>query len=351
MDKCRKDCKIKNCKYWSSQYEANCQLDRCIYVDKGKFKEGKLRDDLLVNLVDELSDDELVTFSEEIGISEIHEEEPVGIKEFILSPDYLDMGNTIWPKNIELLEEICSGLYSEAFVVGGIGLGKSTIASIICLYAVYRILILKSPHQIYRMVANSPIEIVILSINETLAKDVIFSYALSLCNNSQFFRRKEYAPNPDIRSRLQFPKGVSVVPLSGSKTSGISRNVIMGVLDEASWYTSSQSGCKATQQFQNISRRIKSRFQKEGIPNGVFKGLIVSISSPCSAEDFMEKSLKNKSNRPGIYTRRLTSFENKPLGTFSKKSFLYCTTCRKIITDDHIRKDHDLVIQNVHENL
>jgi hypothetical protein len=349
--KTRKPCNIKNCKYYNSSYEFNCKYDRCIYTQEGKPKEGKLRDDLVLNLVDELSDDELLEFSEEIGIASINEEEPVDIRTFVLSPDYLDMGSqgTIWPENLKLLEDIFSGKFSEAYVIGGIGMGKSTIASIICLYTVYRILILKNPHSVYKMVANSPIEVVILSINETHAKDVLFTYALNLCENSQFFRKKEYAPNPDIKSRLQFPKNVSVVPLSGAKTSGIGRNVILGIMDEASWYPSTSMGDKATIQFQNLSRRIKSRFEKQGLPPGVFKGMIICISSPCNEEDFMEKSFREKEGRDHVFLKRMTTFESKPVGTFGPRSFNFCSTCRRIVNDEHVRKDHDIIVKNKHE--
>lgn len=353
----RKDCLRRNCKFFNVSYEGNCAVDRCIYKDKGNPKEGKIRENVLTNLIDELTDEELLSFSNEMSFSSINEEEPVSVREFILSPDYLDLGvqGTIWEENIKIVEDIYSGKYNEAYVIGGIGMGKSTLSSIVALYAVYRILILKNPHSVYRMVANSPIEVVILSINEMLAKDVIFTYAMNLCNNSQFFRRKEYAPNPDIKSRLQFPKNVSIVPLSGAKTAGISRNVILGIMDEASWYPVVASGDRASLQYSNLTRRIKSRFEKADLPPGVLKGLIVAVSSPCSEEDFMEKTLRDKGGRPNIYSRRMTSFEAKDVvdkdgkRTFSNKSFWFCSTCRKVVEEHHYRKEHDILIKNKHE--
>jgi len=347
----RKDCKIKQCKYFDPTYEGNCKLDRCVYTTEGKPRQGVLRTDLLVNLIDEMTDEELLEFSQEISTSEIFEEEPVGIREFLLSPDFLDLqaDGAIWEENIVTLESIFSGQYNEAYILGGIGMGKSTLSSLAALYAVYRIIILKNPHSVYRMVANSPIEIVILSLNETLAKDIIFTYAMNFCMNSQFFKRKEFAPNPDIKSRLQFPKNISVVPLSGAKTAGISRNVILGIMDEASWYPTTSMQDKAKVQYSNLSRRIKSRFEKVGIPEKVFKGMLIAVSSPCNESDFMEVSFKEKQRQPNVYLRRLTSFETKPLGTFSKRGFWFCTTCRKVVPDEHIRKHKDVIVRNKHE--
>jgi hypothetical protein len=347
----RKDCKQTNCKYYDTSYVGNCKIDRCVYFAKGKPKEGELRPDIVQSLISDLSDEDLMEFSETISTSSIYEEEPVGVREFILSPDYLDMqaDGRIWEENITTLENIFSGQYNEAYLIGGIGMGKSTISSLAALYAVYRIIILKNPHSIYRMVANSPIEIVILSINEMLAKDIIFTYALNACMNSQFFRRKEYAPNPDIKSRLQFPKNISIVPLSGSKTAGISRNVIVGLMDEAAFYPTTSGADKATIQYSNLSRRIKSRFEKQNIPESCLKGMLIAVSSPCNKEDFMENSFKNKKDTPGVYLKRCTSFETKNLGEYSGRSFNFCTTCRKIVNDDHIRKHVDVLITNKHE--
>lgn len=347
----KKECQISSCKYFDTAYENNCRLDRCKYTAKGKPLEGKLKSSTIADVIASLSEDELLEFSQEIGTSSIYEEEPVGVREFILSPDYLDMqaDGRVWEENIRTLESIFSGKYSEAYILGGIGMGKSTISSLAALYGVYRIIILKNPHSIYRMVANSPIELVILSINEQLAKDIIFTYALNACMNSQFFKRKEYAPNPDIKSRLQFPKNISIVPLSGSKTAGISRNVILGLMDEASFYTSTQSGDKAQMQYSNLSRRIKSRFEKSGIPDSVLKGLLISVSSPCNENDFMETTFKEKKDNPNVFLKRFTSFEVRNIGEYSTKGFWYCCSCRKIVGDDHIRKGKDIVIPNKHE--
>lgn len=347
----RPNCKQQNCQYYDTNYVGNCKLDRCVFLTNSKPHEGELRPDSVDNLISQLSDEELLEFSNTLNKSSIYDEEPVGIREFILSPDYLDMqaDGRIWEENITTLESIFSGKFNEAYIIGGIGMGKSTISALAALYAVYRIIILKNPHSIYRMVANSPIEIVILSINEMLAKDIIFTYALNACMNSQFFRRKEYAPNPDIRSRLQFPKNISIVPLSGSKTAGISRNVIVGLMDEAAFYPSTAGGDKATIQYSNLSRRIKSRFEKQNIPESCLKGMLIAVSSPCNQEDFMENSFKKKNGEPNVFLKRCTSFETRNLEDYSKKAFNFCTTCRKIVGDDHIRKHIDIVVPTKHE--
>lgn len=347
----KKDCKISSCKYYDEGYENNCKLDRCKYTARGVAKEGKLKTDTLSDIIANLSEDELLEFSQEISTSSIYEEEPVGVREFILSPDYLDMqaDGRVWEENICTLESIFSGVYNEAYILGGIGMGKSTISSLAALYAVYRIIILKNPHNIYRMVANSPIELVILSINEQLAKDIIFTYALNACMNSQFFKRKEYAPNPDIKSRLQFPKNISIVPLSGSKTAGISRNVILGLMDEASFYTSTQSGDKAQIQYSNLTRRIKSRFEKYGIPDSVLKGMLICVSSPCNENDFMENAFRKHKDKKNVFLKRFTSFEVRNVGEYSTRSFNFCVSCRRIVSDEHIRKHKDIVIPNKHE--
>lgn len=199
------------------------------------------------------------------------------------------------------------------------------------------------------MVANTPIEIVILSVNETLAKDIIFGYCMNFCQNSEFFRRKEYSPNLDVKSKLMFPKNISIIPLSGAKTAGISRNVIFAVMDEASWYTVTSQGDKAQIQYTNLMRRIKSRFEKFGLPNEVLKGMLLAVSSPCHEEDWLEGQFKKRKDEATVYLKRVTSISTKPLGTFGPRSFSFCCTCRKVVDQTHIRHGIDIVIPNKHE--
>lgn len=52
---------------------------------------------------------------------------PVGVREFITSPNYMDAGKFVWPKVLDEIEEACSGNYVEGVFTGGIGcLGGDT---------------------------------------------------------------------------------------------------------------------------------------------------------------------------------------------------------------------------------
>lgn len=51
----------------------------------------------------------------------IKEKLPVGVREFIESPDYMDKAGIIWPAVMDEIEEACSGKYVEGVFTGGIG--------------------------------------------------------------------------------------------------------------------------------------------------------------------------------------------------------------------------------------
>lgn len=349
----RADCTAKTCKYFDRSMVGNCALSFCAYKsgnENRKLEDGSPRENFIDDVLNHLSEEELEEFVKELETDTIFEETPVGIREFILSPDYLNFSasGSIWEEVLLTLEEMFSGKYEEAYVSAGLGAGKSTLASLAMLYVAYRILIVKDPHTAYRLVQGHPIEILNLSVNENLAKEVVFSYCLAACENSTFFKNPKYAPDKTIRSRLMFKKNVCISYGNGSKNAAIGRNVIFGVLDEVAFYPVTAGSDRAKIQFDNVSRRIKSRFAKHGIGKDIFKGLILSISSPCHQDDFMEKAFRRRNTSPNAYYKRATSFETKDLNMYCGRVFRFCIDCKKIVKDDHIRHGYDIFIPTKH---
>ena len=72
---------------------------------------------------------------------------PVGIKEFICSPHYLNKEAEIYPGVLEAAEELNNGNYVEAIMTGGIGSGKTTLALYTNAYQLYLLSCMRSPAQ------------------------------------------------------------------------------------------------------------------------------------------------------------------------------------------------------------
>lgn len=247
------------------------------------------------------------------------EERPVSIKTFINHPDYQDAGNECWQPIKEDLSELFRGYdnphgdwyYNEAVFDEGIGGGKSYKASEIITYMVYLTLLKKNPQKFFHMAKGSAIYFMNMSIRGDQARKVVFGEIVQRVTNSPWFRRKGYLPNPNIKSELQFPKNITVVPGNSKETFPLGFNLLGAVMDEAAWYTETESHDVAEEMFNALFARIKNRFG--------FRGMLVMISSPRYVDDFIEKKMKEAETNKRIFTRRRASFESQPAERFSGK--------------------------------
>ena len=237
-----------------------------------------------------------------------YEQKVVGIREFIDSEEYLNCGKECWDSLKDDLEALFNGDYTEAVLCQAIGSGKSFAASIITSYQVYKILCLRDPQSFFKLAKGSQICFINMSIRAEQSKKVVFVEIKARIDNSPWFR-KFYSPDPDIRSELRFAKNIIIFPGNSKETFPLGYNIFGGVMDEAAWYTDIETHDVAEDMFNALHSRIKNRFGE--------KGLLVMISSPRYADDFIEKKMKEAETNKKIFTRRKMLWESKPLHYFS----------------------------------
>jgi hypothetical protein len=246
-----------------------------------------------------------------------YEERPVDVRTFIDSPLYLDAKDECWEKIKDDLADLFTGYddaemkwkYNEAVFDGGIGCGKSFRASLIITYMLYRILIVKNPQILLHLARDSGIYFMNMSIRADQAKKVVFEEINRRIENAHWFRARGYLPNPDIRSELRFSKNIYIVPGNSKETFPQGFNLLAAVMDEAAWYTETESHDVAEEMFNALNNRIKSRFGA--------KGMIAMISSPRYIDDFIEKKMEEAKTNSNICARRIKSWESKPKSLFS----------------------------------
>jgi len=232
----------------------------------------------------------------------------VGIREFIDSSDYLNAKNECWPSIKDDLEELFNGHYTEAVFCEAVGAGKSYKSSIIIVYMVYRVLCLRDPQEFFGIAKDSLICFINMSIRAEQSKKVVFGEIKARIDNSPWFQ-KYCPPDTDIRSELKFPKSVSIFPGNSKETFPLGYNMLGGVMDEAAFYTETDSRDVAEEMFNALHSRIKNRFGDNG--------LLVMISSPRYVDDFIEKKMKEAQTNPNIFSRRKSLWQSKPLSKFS----------------------------------
>ena len=238
-----------------------------------------------------------------------YKERPVGIREFILSPDFLNLKDTIRPKVLIDLEDLFDSpdnfgfcKYEEAVFDEGIGSGKTMKSAIIVAYLLYHLLCLKNPQKTFKMDSGSMITIMNVSVNAIQAKKVVFGEIRSRILNSPWF--VTHVPDPNIRSELRFDGNICILPGHSGTTFPLGYNLVVAIMDEAAFYTETETHDVAEDMFYTLKRRIISRFGKHG--------LLVMISSPRYIDDFIEKKSREADDDEDIFSRRHAIWEVLP---------------------------------------
>lgn len=172
--------------------------------------------------------------------------------------------------------------YEELVEKCGIGSGKTFTGSIIILYAVYRLLCLKSPQGYYNRSSRSLMACMLMSTSEKHAKDVIFGEINARIQENQHgIFKKEFQSNHDITTQLNFPKKVSIIPGNSSETFFTGYNIFAAVIDECDDHKKTDQKDYVQDGYEAIHRRVTSRF--------LGYGFIGMLGSPRTVNGFMTR--------------------------------------------------------------
>ena len=134
----------------------------------------------------------------------LYNQEVVGIREFIESPEYLNAAGRVYPIVMDCLEELNESDYDEALLTGSIGSAKSTMALYTSVYQVYLLSAMKSPQAAFGLDPSSEIVIIFQSISEKIAKAVEFLRFKAIIDGSPYFK-KHFRYDKNFESELRFP--------------------------------------------------------------------------------------------------------------------------------------------------
>jgi hypothetical protein len=266
-------------------------------------------------------------------------ERPATIMEFI-GPGYLDIDQMVRPGLKKALLEIFGehvnsnniALVIRAMVTGAIGIGKTTIASIILPYMCHWVLCLKDPQKFFDLLPGSRIAFMMMSTSEDQAREVIFQDVKARIEHSDWFVNN-YPYDPKYTKSIRFPKDIWILPGDSSETTFEGYNILGGILDEADSHKVTKDKDYAQTGYDTINARIESRYDD--------RGLIVVIGQMKKAEGFAARTFEKFLKDPKAHTTRMTIWESrgwsyprylKPDGT--RDSFFYDSRRREIIPDE-----------------
>lgn len=238
----------------------------------------------------------------------------VSFETFVYSPEYLGLGNRIYPEVVQMGNDIINGNFTEAVIVAGIGSGKSTLSEILECYCTHILLCMDNPYSYYDLIRDKPITLINMGISATQAEHVIFSGVKEFITNSPWFQR--FTPKI-LAGSIRFQRNNLLLMSGNSKaTTPLGYNIFYASLDEASFYLDNENNQNAEAIYTSMQRRITSRFRRDG--------LLMIISSPKYEGDFIMTKLRNSKGMEDIvYCRQIPTWKAKPLEVGKETDLFY----------------------------
>lgn len=262
------------------------------------------------------------------------EQKPASIVEF-LRADYLNIEKGIRAgvrqELVELFGEEVNdkriARYRWAMFTGAIGIGKTTMASIILPYMCHWVLCLKDPQDYYELLPGSRIAFMQMSTSEDQAKETVFGDIKARIEHSPWFQRN-YQYDPAFKNQLRFPKDIWVLPGNSAETTFEGYNILGGILDEADSHKVTKERDYAEVGFDTINARIDSRFQD--------KGFLLVVGQMKKASGFAKSKFDELNRTEEAHTVRMTIWESMGWDRYLDKdgnrdSFWYDTKRKEII--------------------
>ncbi len=234
------------------------------------------------------------------------------MKTFLESPEFGSEEDNARPHNKNVLIDIFDkGTYEEVLYIAGIGSGKSFLASKAIEFIIYNLLCLKNPQRFFHFAKGTRIAFVNISRSFTQAKDVVFGEIKNRIDNNPWFQRY-YPPDPRIKSKIRLPKSIFILPIGSNEESPLGYNIFGAVIDEASFHTATADKDYAEESYNQIKKRIRSRF--------LDRGRLFIITSPKYVYDFAERKFAEDEN-PKLYKLRTPLWDALPAEMFSGEKF------------------------------
>lgn len=221
-------------------------------------------------------------------------DKPASIEEF-LGPQYLNLGDTVRPGVRQALIDIFGdevrpdriSKMRRGMFTGGIGVGKTTFASICIPYMVHYVLCLKDPQHYFGLMPGSRIAFMLMSTTDSQAKEVLFGDLKAKISLSPWFRTNHYLFDPKWTNQLRFPRDIWVLPGNSAETTFEGYNILGGIIDEGDSHKITDRKDYASAGWETIHSRIASRFTDPVTKQ--HRGLLIAIGQMKSANGFMAR--------------------------------------------------------------
>lgn len=270
------------------------------------------------------------------------EQRPASIVEF-LGPDYLNIERKVRPGLKAALVDIFGSTTNgnrisaceRAMVTGGIGIGKTTFASIALPYLAHWVLCLQDPQDYFDLLPGSRIAFMQMSTSEKQALEVVFGDIFARIKYAKWFV-ENYPYDDKYTKQIRFAKDIWILPGDSKETTFEGYNILGGILDEMDSHQQTQDKDYADVGYDTIHSRIASRFIDEETKG--HKGLLICIGQMKKGDGFAHRKYEEFLTDDKAYVVRMTIWESlgwdrflKPDGT--RDSFWYDIKRKTIVPE------------------
>ena len=231
------------------------------------------------------------------------DEKPATMEEF-LGPRYLDIDptqNKNLPENVGIRAGVKRALIDifgdtidptgvskikRGIFMGGIGVGKSTLASIALTYMVHWVSCLHDPQAYFNLLPGSRIAFMLMSTRAQHAQEVMFGDIKARVLSCKWFQNN-CQHDPKLKKQLRFPKDIWIIPGTSREESAEGYNILGAVIDEGDSHQVTKEKDYAEDAWNTLSGRIASRFTDPKIKD--HRGLLLAVGQTKKANGFMTK--------------------------------------------------------------
>lgn len=285
------------------------------------------------------------------------DEKPASIEEF-LGEGYLNVASKVRTGVRKALVDIFGievnghkiAQFRYGMFTGAIGIGKTTMASIVIPYMAHWILCLKDPQDYYDLMPGSRIAFMQMSTSEDQAVETVFGDIKARIENCKWFV-DNYPLDPKFTKQIRFEKDIWILPGSSLETAFEGYNILGGIVDEADSHKKTKDKDYADVGWDAIDNRIASRFQE--------RGFLLTVGQMKSSTGFAATKYAELEKDPeNSYIVRMTIWESLGWHKFSddqgnRLSFWYDKKRKEILTADAAKllgyPEHIIEIPSVYE--
>ena len=257
-------------------------------------------------------------------------EVPVTIDEFVCNPMYLGETNrngaAVYPFWRETLRDIFNhgNQYNEIILSGATRIGKTSTATIIAAYMLYRLMLYKNPHEYFKKKQVSKFTIAFANLTKELAEGVAYREFNDTLKNSQWFNEHGRF-SQSLRNFYYIPEGDKIDIIAGSDAAHLlGMQIWHCTMDETNF---ARAGVKdinlAKAHMKKLYDTVNARIAGTFRIHGEIYGKLVASSSKNTDSDFLSDHIETQLNSGNthLYLVDKPQWEVLPKTMFSDKVF------------------------------